>query len=426
MGRSEELYERACRVTPGGVNSPARTFTAVGGTPRFVVEGSGAHLVDEDGRRYVDLVQSWGALPLGHARQEVVAAARKAVERGSTFGAPTRGEVELAERLVEAVPSLDQVRLVNSGTEATMSAVRLARGATGRTRVLKFAGHYHGHGDGLLAAAGSGVAALALPGSAGVTPGAAGDTVVVPWNDPDAVVAAVGEHGDDLAAILCEPVAANMNLVPPRDGFLTTLRREADRCGALLVFDEVITGFRLGRAGAQGAHGVTPDLTALGKAMGGGFPLAAFGGRGDVMDELAPAGPVYQAGTLSGNPVAVAAALAQLDLLTGEVYTELARVATDLAGGLEEALAGADVPTVVRRHGTLVGVLFAAGEPWDAGDVEGADHAAYARFFHAMLERGVYLPPSDHEVLFPATALGGGPLERVLEAAGEAARVVRG
>lgn len=412
---SRDLFARAQAVTPGGVNSPVRAFGSVGGTPRFVARGRGAELIDEDGNRYVDLVQSWGPLPLGHAHPKVVEAARAALARGSTFGAPTRGEVRLAELLVEAVPSLDQVRLVNSGTEAGMSAVRLARGATGRAKLLKFAGHYHGHSDALLVDAGSGVATLGIPGSPGVTPGAAGDTVIVPWNDRDAVRAAVDRHGDDLAAILAEPVPANMSLVPPEDGFLAFLRAEADRSGALLVFDEVISGFRLGRAGAQGLHGVDADVTVLGKAIGGGFPLAAFGGSAAVMEALAPAGPVYQAGTLSGNPVAVAAGIAQVELLTDDVFAELeavtGRVVDALASGLDGVVAR------VARHHTLAAIQFIPDAPRDYAAMAAADHAAYGRFFHGMLARGVYLAPSGYEVVFTSTALDESAIDRIAEAA---------
>ena len=420
-GNSQQLFARARQVIPGGVNSPVRGFDAVGGTPRFVARGEGPTLIDVDGNRYLDLVNSWGPLVFGHAPREVVSAAGSALERGSSFGAPTEGEVALAELIVEAVPSVEKVRLVNSGTEAAMTTIRLARGATGRPKVLKFAGHYHGHSDALLVSAGSGVLALGIPGSPGVTAGAAGDTIVVPWNDREAVLAALEEHGHDLAAVLCEPVPANMNLVPPQDGFLGFLREQADRVGALLVFDEVITGFRLARGGAQERHGVTPDLTVLGKIVGGGFPLAAFGGRVEVMDQLAPDGPVYQAGTLSGNPVAVAAGRAQLELLTDAVYDRLEEVTARLAEGLESAFASAGVTAQVTRHGTLAGVVFGTRAPRRYEDVAAADHEAYARFFHLMLERGVYLAPSGFEVLFTSTVLAGRPLETVIEAAHEAA-----
>ncbi len=418
---SATLFERAQRVIPGGVNSSVRAFTGVGGTPRFIARGEGATMVDADGNRYIDLVGSWGPLALGHAHPHVVAAAREALEDGSTFGASTLGEVELAEEIVGAIPSVDMVRLVSSGTEAAMTAVRLARGATGRSTVLKFVGHYHGHSDALLVSAGSGVATLGIPGSPGVTEGAVADTVSVPWNDRDAVAAAVAEHGDDLAAILCEPVAANMNLVPPDEGFLAFLRDQADRCGALLVFDEVITGFRLGRDGAQGHYGVTPDLTVLGKIVGGGFPLAALGGRAEVMDQLAPTGPVYQAGTLSGNPVAVAAGLAQLRLLTGAAYDRL-RAATDqVVAGFRDAFDAAGVTATVSQVGTLAGFVFADAAPRDQADVAAGDHEAYARFFHAMLDRGVYLAPSGYEVVFTSTAMSDDDIVRVVEAAHEAA-----
>jgi glutamate-1-semialdehyde 2,1-aminomutase len=418
---SAALFERAQRVTPGGVNSPVRAFTGVGGTPRFVKRGEGPHLVDEDGNRYLDLVGSWGPLALGHVRPEVFTDAVRALGHGSTFGAPTRGEIELAEAIVDAVPSIEMVRLVNSGTEAAMTAVRLARGATGRSKILKFQGHYHGHSDALLVAAGSGVATLGIPGSPGVTAGAAQDTVLVPWNDREAVAATVAAHGDDLAAILAEPVPANMNLVPPQDGFLTFLREQADASGALLVLDEVITGFRLGRAGAQGRYGVTPDLTVMGKVIGGGFPLAAFGGRRDVMEQLAPTGPVYQAGTLSGNPVAVAAGIAQLRLLTDDVYTRLEALTDRLATGLRGAVEAAGVTATVTRVGTIAGLVFGIeGTPRRYEDVQGADHDAYARFFHAMLERGVYLAPSGYEVIFTSAALDEADVDAVVAAAGDA------
>lgn len=421
---SEELFARARAVIPGGVNSPARAFKSVGGTPRFIARGEGGELIDVDGNRYLDLVNSWGPLVFGHVRKEVRDAAVAALDRGSSFGAPTLGEIELAEAIIDAVPSIEKVRLVNSGTEAGMSAVRLARGATGRDRLLKFVGHYHGHSDALLVAAGSGVATLGIPGSPGVTSGAAADTILVPWNDRAAVEAAVSEHGDDLAAILCEPVPANMNLVPPAEGFLAFLREQADRSGAVLVFDEVISGFRLARGGAQEQHGVTPDITVLGKIVGGGFPLAAFGGRADVMDQLAPDGPVYQAGTLSGNPVAVAAGAAQLALLTDAVYDHLEAAARTITSGLRAAFADAGVTAQVLQHGTLAGLVFTDRVPERYEHVAAADHEAYARFFHAMLAAGVYLAPSGYEVIFTSQALDDRALERIVEVAHDAAVTV--
>jgi glutamate-1-semialdehyde 2,1-aminomutase len=347
--RSAELYRRALELLPGGVNSPVRAFGAVGGTPRFAVRGEGANLVDADGRRYVDLVQSWGALLFGHARPEIVEAARAAASRGTTFGAPTELEVELAERIVAAVPSVEMVRLVSSGTEAAMSAIRLARGCTGRDLVLKFEGCYHGHSDALLAqGAGSGVATLGIPGSPGVTEGAAHDTLTVAFNDVEQVDRVFAERGDRIAAAIVEPVAANMGVVPPEPKFLERLRELCSGSGALLVFDEVITGFRIAFGGAQSVYGVTPDLTILGKVMGGGFPCAAFGGPQDVMEQLAPVGPVYQAGTLSGNPVAVAAGIAALDLAERlDPYPGLTEMAAAVADGLAERFAQLDIPITV-------------------------------------------------------------------------------
>ena len=427
---SEQLFARARAVIPGGVNSPVRAFSGVGGTPRFIARGEGPYLFDVDGNRYVDLVGSWGPLILGHDRPEVREAAQRALSLGSTFGAPVEGEVRLAELIVERVPSVERVRLTSSGTEAAMTAIRLARGATGRSKILKFIGHYHGHSDALLAAAGSGVATLGLPGSPGVTDGAVADTVLVPWNDPQAVAAAVEEHGEDLAAIVCEPVAANMNLVPPlpatgeRPGFLQQLRDHADATGAVLVFDEVITGFRMARGGAQEHYGVTPDVTVLGKVVGGGFPLAAVGGTAAVMDQLAPVGGVYQAGTLSGNPVAVAAGAATLELLTEAAYTRLESLTETLVDDLAGALADAGLTAVVPRETTLAGVLFTDRAPRDKDDVDAADHPRYGRFFHAMLERGVYLAPAGYEILFTSLAMDEDVLAEVATAAGAAAEEV--
>jgi len=417
---SDELFERARRVIPGGVNSPVRAFGAVGGTPRFAVRGEGAYLVDADGRRYVDLVQSWGALLFGHARPEIVDAARAAASRGTTFGAPTELEVELAERIVAAMSSVEMVRLVSSGTEAAMSAIRLARGCTERDLLIKFEGCYHGHSDALLAkGAGSGVATLGIPGSPGVTEGAARDTLTVPFNDTDAVDRVFAEHGDRIAAAIVEPVAANMGVVPPEPRFLEGIRDRCSEAGALLVFDEVITGFRIAFGGAQGVFGVSPDLTILGKIMGGGFPCAAFGGRRDVMEQLTPVGPVYQAGTLSGNPVAVAAGIAALDLAERlDPYPGLTETATALADGLTERFADHGIAATANRAGSLFGVFFSSEPVRNFAGARAADHERYARLFHHMLDHGVWLPPSGYELWTLGTEHGPNEVEQVLDAAG--------
>jgi glutamate-1-semialdehyde 2,1-aminomutase len=417
-------FERALRAIPGGVDSPVRSFASVGGEPFFVARGEGAHLVDTEGTRYVDLVQSWGASILGHAHPAVVDAVARAAAEGTSYGAPTTREVELAEVIRDRVPSAEKVRLVSSGTEAGMTAIRLARGATGRAKIVKFAGCYHGHVDSLLVAAGSGVATLGLPGSAGVTEGTAADTIVVPYNDDDALDAVFARYGDEIAALIVEPVAANMGLVPPVGGFLDGLRTRCTASGALLVFDEVITGFRIGRGGAQAHYGVTPDLSMFGKVVGGGFPLAALGGRAELMDQLAPLGPVYQAGTLSGNPVATAAGLAVLALLDDAAYDNLRDRAARFESTLRDALAAGGAKATVVRVETLTGLFFGVETVLDYADARAADHERYARFFHAMLERGVFLPPSGYETMFVSLAHDDEVLDAVADAAAASAAVL--
>jgi len=424
---NEELFGRAQRVIPGGVNSPVRAFTSVGGTPYFVARASGARVWDVEGTEYLDLVQSYGAIIAGHAHPTVVEAVQEAALSGTSYGAPTEREVLLAEEICRRVPSCDKVRMVSSGTEATMSAIRLARGFTGRDLVVKFAGNYHGHGDALLADSGSGVAMIdalhhggvvGRPGSAGVPATAVAETVVVPYNE-------VPRLDERVACVIVEPVAANMGLIAPVEGFLSGLRAECDRIGALLVFDEVITGFRVAFGGAQAHYGVSPDLSCFGKVIGGGLNVGAFGGRAEIMDLLAPLGPVYQAGTLSGNPLATAAGLATLSLLDESVYPELTKRAGAFADRLQGVMEEAGLTVHCATVGPLVGLYFGDHAPVDFADARRTDEAAYAAFFHAMLDQGVALAPGPYEIMFPGLAHTDDVLGAIVDAAGHAARSVR-
>jgi glutamate-1-semialdehyde 2,1-aminomutase len=409
-----ELFARAERVIPGGVNSPVRAFRAVGGTPYFVERAEGAHVWDVEGRRYVDLVQSYGAIIAGHAHPAIVEAVQRAAADGTSYGAPTEREVRLAEEICGRVPSCQKVRLVSSGTEATMSAIRVARGFTGRPKVVKFAGNYHGHGDLLLAESGSGVAALGLPGSAGVTDAAVADTVVAPYNQ-------VPVLDEQTACVIVEPIAANMGLVAPQTGFLAGLRAECDRVGALLIFDEVITGFRVAPGGAQQLLGIGPDLTTMGKVIGGGLNIGAYGGRADVMGVVAPLGAVYQAGTLSGNPLATAAGLAVLDLLDAAAYDRLRHAAGALAAAFRDAFAATGVTAHVPLASTLVGLYVGDPLPIDYDGARATDEAGYAKLFHGLLDRGVALAPGAYEVMFPGLAHDAETIREVAAAATEAA-----
>ncbi len=418
MGRSDELFERARKVIPGGVNSPVRAYQGVGGTPRFIERAEGCRVFDVDGRSYIDYVGSWGPMILGHADPGVLRAAGDAMARGSSFGAPTEREVELAERICQILPAMDMVRLVSSGTEATMSALRLARGVTGRSRILKFEGCYHGHADCLLVGAGSGVATLGIPGSPGVPEAFTELTIQTPFNDLEATTQAFSRWGDEIACVIVEPVAGNMGCIPPRQGFLAGLRQLCTQHGALLIFDEVMTGFRVARGGAQCLYGVEPDLTCLGKVIGGGFPAAAYGGRQEVMRQVAPEGPVYQAGTLSGNPLAVAAGLEVLQRLDEPgVYPRLSAMTQRLTQELDTCARAAGVPLTTTAVGGMFGFFFHPGPVEDFAAAKKADSEAFRVFFHAMLEAGIYLAPSAYEAGFVSLSHGDAEIAATLAAA---------
>jgi len=422
---SKALFERAQKLMPGGVNSPVRAFRAVGGTPFFVARGERCYLWDVDGNRYVDFVCSWGPLILGHAHPEVVAAVKEAVEKGTTYGAPTELEVLLAEKIQQAFPSMEMLRLVNSGTEATMSAIRAARGYTGRRKIVKFEGCYHGHADYLLVKAGSGATTFGVPDSAGVPEGTAQDTIVLPYNDVRAFNETMDAMGDEIAAVIVEPIAGNMGVVLPNPDFLKALREQTEKHGAVLIFDEVITGFRVAFGGAQSLYGILPDMTCLGKIVGGGFPLAAYGGRREIMQSVAPLGPVYQAGTLSGNPVAVTAGLKTLEILERDnPYPELESKTRQLVEAISRSAKEAGIPVQINQIASMFTVFFTDQPVTDYSSAKRSDTQRYARFFHALLERGVYFPPSQFEAAFVSTAHDDEALAKTQEAVMEAMKAL--
>ncbi|HKR00905.1 MAG TPA: glutamate-1-semialdehyde 2,1-aminomutase [Pyrinomonadaceae bacterium] len=423
--RSAQLFSRAVELIPGGVNSPVRAFRGVGGTPRFIRSARGALMTDVDGRIYIDYVGSWGPMILGHAEREVITALHRVLGRGTSYGAPTELEIEIAEEIIDAVPSIEMVRMVNSGTEATMSAIRLARGVTGRDKLVKFEGCYHGHGDSLLVKAGSGVATLGLPDSPGVPSGVAQNTITVPFNDGAALEKAFDEHGAGIAAVIIEPIVGNMGCVPPQDGYLQKVREVTKKHGALLIFDEVMTGFRVARGGAQELYGVLPDITTLGKIIGGGLPVGAYGASKEIMQHIAPAGSVYQAGTLSGNPLAMTAGLVTLKRLRDPaVYSQLERAGRRLTDGLRRAAREARVETVINRVGSMWTTFFAKKPVTNWETADKSNRNLYGRFFHAMLDEGIYLAPSQFEAGFIGLAHTDEMLDQTVEAARKALKAV--
>lgn len=425
MTGSEELFKKACKILPGGVNSPVRAFKAVSGIPPFIVSAKGCILTDVDGNEYIDYVGSWGPMILGHSRPEITEALVEAVKKGTSYGTPCPAEVELAQEIVNRVPSIEKIRFVNSGTEATMSAIRLARAATKRDIIVKFAGGYHGHGDSFLIQAGSGAKTLGVPTSPGVTEGVAGDTRVLRYNDIDAFKNLFDIEGKKIAAVIVEPIAGNMGVVPPEPGFLEALREVCDQYGSILIFDEVMTGFRVAKAGAQQLYSIRPDLTTFGKVIGGGLPVGAYGGRVDLMSMIAPEGPVYQAGTLSGNPLAMVAGLETLKLLDGSVYKSLEKTSGMLEIGLKDGAARARIPVTVQRVGSMITVFFADRPVRNLDDASAADHDRFARFFSFMLKNGIHLPPSGYEAWFVSSAHDESVIRKTVDIAAKAFELLR-